>query len=137
MKKWILSLAFLMILSGCMENGIDIPDLGAFPIGVWEIQSYQETGKTLKSKSSLPQNTFGYIFQPNGRMVNRSINGFCGTPPVMTEDFPGTWTRIGDTIRINMRFWGGSIQEDWKILQSTNSTVTLEILRSTYTYDFD
>ena len=120
-----------------MENGIDIPDLGAFPIGVWEIQSYQETGKTLKSKSSLPQNTFGYIFQPNGRMVNRSINGFCGTPPVMTEDFPGTWTRIGDTIRINMRFWGGSIQEDWKILQSTNSTVTLEILRSTYTYDFD
>lgn len=137
MKKWILSLAFLLILSGCMDNGIDVPLVGAFPVGAWEIRDSRGSVLTLNQRNPLPADTYGYIFQPNGRMVSRSINGFCGTPPVIMEDYPGTWTWTGNSIRINTRFWGGTIQEEWKVLQSTNSTVVLEILESTYNYDFD
>lgn len=137
MKKWTLSLAFLMILSGCMENGIHVPISGSFPVGSWEISSHQENGLTLSQRNTLPANTYGYIFQPNGRMISRSINGFCGTPPVITEDYPGTWKWTGNSIIIETRFWGGTINQEWKVLQSTNSTVNLEIIQSTYTYDFD
>jgi hypothetical protein len=137
MKKWLLSFAFVLVLSGCVDNGLDLPFTGLFPAGTWEITEYQENGFTLSHRNQLPQNTYGYIFQTNGRLVNRSINGFCGTPPITTEDYPGTWEWTGTSLLLHMRFWGGTSTQEWKITQTTPSTVTLKILQSKYTYDFD
>jgi hypothetical protein len=135
MKKLLLLLSFLLTLSSCVDSDTPPVQVGLFPLGTWTVGEWQENGFTLNQTQSLPENTYGYIFQKNGKLINRSNSGFCGTPPIITADFEGLWSNNGETITLEMGFWGGTIREEWKLTQVNGSRVTIERLNVDYQFD--
>ncbi|PSK97589.1 hypothetical protein [Cecembia rubra] len=135
MKKLLLFLAALLILHSCVENEFMSMEAGELPIGAWTVESWLENGFILQRTNTLPENTYGYVFEKNGKMISRSNSGFCGTPPIVTEDFGGKWSLRGNVLKVEMRFWGGTIFEEWEILNSDAQSVTVERLKSEYKFD--
>ncbi|RZS95061.1 hypothetical protein [Cecembia calidifontis] len=135
MKKLLLSLSLVLILHSCVENEMISLEEGELPLGAWTIDARQENGFTLKATNTLPKNTYGYVFEKNGKLINRSNSGFCGTPPIVTADFDGKWKWQDEVLKLEMRFWGGTINEEWKILSSGPMTFTVELLKSEYKFD--
>lgn len=135
MKKPLLFLSLFFVLNSCVENDMLTLEAREFPLGSWTVSDWQENGFTLERTDPLPENTFGYHFRRNGKMVNRSHSGWCATPPVVTADFDGKWSLKGEVLKLEMRFWGGTIFEEWKIIGSDAQTVTVERLKSEAKFD--
>lgn len=77
----------------------------------------------------------GYSFKRNGKMVNRNYAGWCATPPVVMADYDGKWKLKGEVLKLEMRFWGGTVFEEWKVIGSDPQTVTIERLKSEVKFD--
>ncbi len=135
MKKPILFLSLFFVLNSCVENDILTLEAGEFPLGSWTVSDWQENGFTLERADPLPENTMGYVFRRNGKLVNRTYSGWCATPPVVMADFDGKWRLQGEVLILEMRFWGGTIFEEWKILGSDPQSVTIERLKSEVEFD--
>lgn len=135
MKRVLLALSMIFILTSCMDQDTMTLEAGEFPLGSWTVAGWQENGFTLERINKLPENTFGYSFKRNGELINRANSGWCGTPPVITADYQGKWQVDGDVLKVEMRFWGGNIIQEWRIISSNAQTVTVELLKSDYKYD--
>jgi hypothetical protein len=105
-------------------------DNGPVPVGTWGNIIYQENDFILEKTQQLQENTYGYRFLSNGKLIHRANSGFCGTPPIVTSDFEGTWEKDGDIIRVESAFWGGQQIQEWKIKGHTGNTFRVEILSS-------
>jgi hypothetical protein len=107
---------------------------GEFPVGTWTNLQYNENGFSMERTNQLKENTYGFIFQDNGKLVNRSNSGFCGTPPIVTQDFSGKWKVEGDVLKLEMDFWGGKIIQEWRISSASSRSVTIEITMNEYKF---
>ncbi|MFZ0280604.1 MAG: hypothetical protein WAL29_03065 [Bacteroidales bacterium] len=108
MKKFTLTLFFMifMIIS-CSENGIEV-DSSNLLLGRWNYTDYQEDISFYERTSEFTD-THGFQFNSDGTLIERKINGFCGTPPVTYADYQGNWTILNDTlIEVNAGYWGGT-----------------------------
>lgn len=80
-------------------------------IGKW-VYDYDEEGGTstvYKKADEFEEDNHGIEFKPEGIFVQRQINGWCGTPPVVYENYAGTWSNSTDSILdIESEFWGGT-----------------------------
>jgi len=115
----------------CMEDPQrSALDKGPAPVGIWSNISYQDNSLILEKGPKLQDNTYGYRFLSNGKLIHRANSGFCGTPPIATSDFEGTWKRDGDIIRLEAGFWGGTQVQEWKILSDTGKTLQVEVISS-------
>ncbi|EON76693.1 hypothetical protein ADIS_3143 [Lunatimonas lonarensis] len=93
-----------------------------------------DQGFTLQQVSSVPANTFGYRLLPGGKMVNRTFSGWCATPPIVTQDYEGTWRLDGDILTWESPFWGGIETQEWRISPSAQNTIRVEVIRRDFTY---
>lgn len=130
-----ISLLFISVLfiSSCVEDPqLSAGEAGPLPVGSWSNLTYNENGMTMEKVSRLKENTYGYRFLSNGKLIHRANSGFCGTPPIVTSDFDGTWTKNGDIIRIEAAFWGGTSIVEWKIISNDFNKLTVEVLKNEY-----
>jgi hypothetical protein len=126
----LLLIALIFIVS-CVEDPLlSASDTGPLPVGSWSNVSYNETGMILEKVNKLQDNTYGYRFLGDGTFVHRANSGFCGTPPIVTSDFEGSWTKDGDILNIQGTFWGGETVEEWQIISSDNNVLTIKVLKS-------
>lgn len=126
----LLLIALIFIVS-CVEDPLlSASDTGPLPVGSWSNVSYNETGMTLEKVNKLQDNTYGYRFLSDGTFIHRANSGFCGTPPIVTSDFEGSWIKDGDILNIQGTFWGGETVEEWQIISSDNNVLTIKVLKN-------
>ena len=109
---------------------------GPLPVGSWVQGEHVDQGFTLQQVSNIPANTYGYRFLPNGKMVNRTLSGWCATPPIVTQDYEGTWQLDGDILTWETPFWGGTEIQEWKISPIAQNQIQVEVIRRDYMYAF-
>ncbi|MCH6201989.1 hypothetical protein MMU07_20605 [Aquiflexum sp. LQ15W] len=135
MKKSLPLLAICFLLFSCMEQETLILETGEFPLGTWTNLQYEETGFTMDRSNRLEENTYGFVFSENGKLIHRANSSFCGTPPILTADFVGKWNVKGDVIEVEVNFWGGKYRQEWKVNQLSGNTVKVELLKQEYFND--
>jgi len=135
MKTLLPLLTICLFLFSCMEQEPLNLESGEFPLGTWTNIQYEETGFTMDRSSKIPANTYGYVFQKNGKLIHRANSGFCGTPPIITADFKGTWKVKGDLVELEVDFWGGKYRQEWKVNQLSGKTVRVELLTQEFIND--
>ncbi len=126
-----LFLLLVLFTVSCVEDPLlSASETGPLTIGSWSNVSYNENGMTLEKVNKLQENTYGYRFLSDGTFIHRANSGFCGTPPIVTSDFEGSWTKNGGIINIHGTFWGGETVEEWEIISSGNNILTINVLKS-------
>ena len=121
----------LFFIVSCVEDPqLSASETGPMPVGSWSNISYNEHGMTMEKVDQLKQNTYGYRFLSDGTFIHRANSGFCGTPPIVTSDYKGSWIKNDQIITIKGTFWGGETAEEWEIISSDNNVLTIKILKS-------
>ncbi|SDY39234.1 MULTISPECIES: hypothetical protein [Rhodonellum] len=129
-KFAIVLLTFFSI--SCMDQGQTEVMAGHFLVGNWTNFEYEMDAFTMEKSKNLASNVYGYSFRKDGTLIQRSNSGWCGTPPVVTSDFQGTWRILGEEVIIEAKYWGGISVQTWKVTQLSNKTLRIEILSSEY-----
>ncbi|WP_114749807.1 hypothetical protein [Pleomorphovibrio marinus] len=131
MKTTLLTFMIALLLFSCMENEDPLAlTSGPVPVGNWSNLTYQENGLAMERVNQLQENTYGYRFLSNGKLIHRSNSGWCGTPPIITNDYEGTWKMDGDIIHFSADFWGGTQTQEWKITSTSGNTLQVEVISS-------
>lgn len=131
--KSILLLLFVAVLSsGCMEFNQNEVVFNHELVGVWSNVEWNESGIRMEKVKKLEKNTYGYVFNSNGTMMARQNAGWCGTPPIVTADYDGTWKLEDGKILISLEYWGGQSTQEWVIANQNNKQVTIHITNAEY-----
>ncbi|MFO7822568.1 MAG: hypothetical protein R6V72_01425 [Cyclobacterium sp.] len=129
MKTTVFTFVLGLLFFSCMENE-DLSALGSepFPVGNWSNLNYQENGFAMEKVNQLQENTYGYRFLSDGKLIHRANSGWCGTPPIVTTDYEGRWEKDGDILKVNVPFWGGTHVQEWKITSTSGNTLQVEVI---------
>lgn len=122
-KKYLLYLPIILIFVSCTENPVNekIPDNLE---GTWVYRSYQDDVYTMEKSTNLENDNSGMIILGNGNLIERKNVGFCGTPPVVYDNYEGNWESLSDTkLLINVDYWGGTENYTLEIVSVTNSVL--------------
>ena len=102
-------------------------------VGSWSDPVYSDNtkGKTIisyKRTKSLSKDSYGIEFLKDGSLVERKNAGWCGTPPVVYNNFSGDWHIQDDNIIINVAYWGGMEHRVLKIIDVAGSKLKVEVV---------
>ncbi|SHN26095.1 hypothetical protein SAMN04488057_114100 [Cyclobacterium lianum] len=129
MRITVFTFVFGLLLFSCMEDqNLSALEAGPIPVGNWTNLEYQENGIALEKVDRLRENTYGYRFLGDGKLIHRANSGWCGTPPIITSDYEGTWEREGEILTLTAPYWGGTQVQKWKIIASTANTLQVEVI---------
>jgi hypothetical protein len=71
---------------------------------------------------------YGFAFFADGRFIEHKNNCSCGTPPIIYEEYEGSWMMQSEqTFEIQVGFWGGQTSYKMDVL-----SVDAEILKFSY-----
>lgn len=132
MKSILLVLFVAILSSGCMEFNQNEVVYDHELIGAWSNVEWSESGISMDKVKKLEKNTYGYLFHSNGTLIARQNAGWCGTPPIVTADYEGTWKVEEGKILIRMEYWGGISTQEWEIANRNNKKVTIHITNAEY-----
>lgn len=107
--KWhcLLIVIIAFALASCAKDEIII-DPDNLLIGNWNYSDYNDDAFLFERSNGFVDDHC-YKFIPEGSMTERKNSGWCGTPPISYEDFPGTWSVINDTlVEVSVGYWGGT-----------------------------
>lgn len=100
--------------------------------GIWVLEQYGNNGVVYNKHQSFVDDKPGFEFLDDGKLLKRQNAGWCGTPPISYSNFEGTWSLKNDSIVVvNYNYWGGTIQEDWKIINLDEDKLSITILDHT------
>ncbi|MDO9511767.1 MAG: hypothetical protein Q7J34_08405 [Bacteroidales bacterium] len=86
--------------------------------------------KILFEKShKLKEKVYGISLLDNHQCVERRNIGFCGTPPVVFDDYHGEWTLADSVLSLRLESLEGIQNFHWKILLLDNKHLLVEILQ--------
>lgn len=122
-KKYLLILPIILILISCTDNLVNesMPDNLE---GTWVYRSYQEDVYTMEKSINLENDNSGLIILGNGKLIERKNIGFCGTPPVVYDNYQGNWESLSDTkLTVVVGYWGGTENFTMDIVSVTNSVL--------------
>lgn len=117
MKKLLILLIPILMLS-CEKDSPELEVLGANSsiIGTWVENSDPSLPPAVDGISRLSRagdfdpDRYGFTFHDDGSFTERKNSGWCGTPPIVYDNFEGTWSPLNDTlIDITVAYWGGSM----------------------------
>ena len=93
--------------ASCAKDEIII-DPDNLLIGNWNYSDYNDDALLFERSNGFVDDHC-YKLIPEGSMTERINSGWCGTPPISFEDFPGTWSVINDTlVEVSVGYWGGT-----------------------------
>lgn len=121
-----------LALFSCRKENTFIQDSNTELIGSWINPQYNDTVVIYTRANNLVENQYGITFQSGDKLVERQNSGWCGTPPVTTADYEGTWNKEGSLVHIKVGYWGGISIQTWKIVSLNNETLTVYIAESSY-----
>ncbi|MCD8529276.1 MAG: hypothetical protein LRY27_04830, partial [Chitinophagales bacterium] len=71
-------------------------------VGVWEYESYDTDlhASVYNKVKKFSEDKGGYEFKRNGDLIDRN-SGWCGTPPLVYQNYNGTWKLKDNLILVN------------------------------------
>lgn len=124
MKNFIKALLILpIILISCSDNPVNesVPENLE---GTWVYRSYENDVFTMEKSISLENDNSGLIILGNGKLIERKIVGWCGTPPVVYDNYKGNWKSLSaKELKISVDYWGGTENFNMEIISVTNSVL--------------
>ena len=117
----IIRILFLVLMSqslmlSCKKDDVKLNENQDNLIGNWINPEYTDSLIVLEKSGTLKLNEYGISFKADGKLIERKINGWCGTPPVVYSDYEGTWTKQDSLISIEVGYWGGTSVYKWIII---------------------
>lgn len=131
-KLSLLVLLCSFMLLGCEEYEEPITQQTQMLIGNWISPDYNDTLVTFKRSNNLIEQKYGLAFKDEGVLLERKNAGWCGTPPIFFADFDGVWSVSGSNIIINVAYWGGSADYNWKIVTMNKDRLTIARIEEVY-----
>ncbi len=132
MKTLFTTLLLALTLVACQKEAIIVPDGNTDLIGSWINPQYVDTVITYERAEKLVDNQYGFTFITGNKLIARQNSGWCGTPPISTSDFEGTWVQNDSEIMLTMGYWGGTSIQTWKIISLNKQKLVVYISSSKY-----
>lgn len=129
-NKLLLLVIPVLLLSSCSDE-IETGQSGL--LGSWTNEQVNDSLLTFQRTASLSDNKYGFSFDSSGKFVERTISGWCATPPVSYVNNQGSWTSYNDMVFISTTFWGGTATYKWKILSVDKFSLKLCKISEKYT----
>jgi hypothetical protein len=133
MRILIVILLFPLAFISCQKDESPVMDRSELLIGNWTNPQYADTLITYTRAASLTENEPGITFEAGNKMMERKNSGWCGTPPITTADYDGTWTRNDSIVTIAVGYWGGTAGYTWKIITLNEQKLVISIVKAVYT----
>lgn len=131
--KHILVIALIAIaFTACKKDEQPVEPTNQSLVGSWLMAESQDTLLHFVKTDNLAENQYGITFMSNNSLIERKNNSFCGTPPITTADYNGTWSYTDSLITISVGYWGGTAQYSWKILSQTSNHLTIDVVESKF-----
>lgn len=123
-------LPIIFLLFSCTDNPIN-QSVTENLLGTWVFRSYENETYTMEKSFKLEDENSGLVILNNGLLIERKNIGWCGTPPVVYDNYKGTWkSASNNTLEVNVEYWGGTENYSIEIVSVTNSTL---VFKKTYT----
>jgi hypothetical protein len=119
----------IIVLVACEKSNDSISNDSVKLIGNWINPVAIDTIWKFEKASSLRNNDYGFSFKSNKLFVERTNAGWCATPPISYADFHGTWEMSDSIININVAYWGGLSNYQWKIISIDNRNLIIYRLK--------
>ncbi len=132
MKTITLLFLLSLALTSCQKLADPVVTGNEELIGSWTDPQYTDTIVTYTRAQSLVENQYGITFKTGNKLVERQNSGFCGTPPITTADYEGTWSQKDSIVNITVGFWGGRIDYTWEIITLNDQKLVITIVKADY-----
>ena len=120
----------LLIFVSCSRNSVQKKDQSDEIVNTWVYQGYDNETDifTYKSANGLDDNNSGWVFKPNGDMIERTVNSLRATPPVIYANYDNKWTRVkNNLIKVEGTYWGGEKKYSIEVISITSNTLYVKI----------
>ncbi|GAB3419059.1 hypothetical protein [Niabella aquatica] len=138
----ILSGALMIGAASCSKNNDSLPVQEEITggehvdakqlLGNWTPKEYKDETTVYEKTANLKANQYGYMLKAGGKLTARSNAGWCGTPPIITNDYEGTWTLEHNILTINGLYWGGKVIEKWEVMAVSATSLSLKIISTEF-----
>ncbi len=131
----LLSIAVLITASIFSCHKEDIPPIEAESlVGCWFNPEYTDSLITFEKAYLRNSNSYSLTLKYDGTLIERKNAGWCGTPPVTLTDFEGTWCLTDSIITVNVGYWGGNAEYQWKVNWIMNNKLQVTVLDQKYNF---
>ncbi len=114
-------------LNSCQKSDQYQPGSGL--IGVWSNPEYNDSIRRFTRLEQLVPDAYAVVFLENGQLIERKNGGWCGTPPVVYEDFKGQWRQRGKLIDLEVPYWGGVLKETWELMELDAASLKVKVIQ--------
>lgn len=104
-------------------------------MGTWINPTPVDTFWQYERAAQLNNGAYGFSFKSNDQFIERKNEGWCGTPPITLVNFEGTWSKKDSLITINVDYWGGKADYQWKIISLDDHHLVIYKVNETYGYN--
>lgn len=125
-KHYLIILPIIFLLISCSDNPINqsVPEN---LLGTWVFRSYENEVYTMEKSFILENDNSGLVILNNGSLIERKSIGWCGTPPIVYDNYQGTWKSAPDNkLEVNVEYWGGTEIYSMEIVSVTNSKLVFK-----------
>lgn len=127
-----LLVSFFFVFAGCDKNDTTIPMSSDPVVGYWINRQYNDSTISFERSDALRDADYGLAFKSGGKLVERKNTGWCGTPPIVYDDYEGSWTKNDSILDITASYWGGVAIYKWKLLSVTDSSLEVRVISEDY-----
>ena len=90
---------------------------------------YSDQEILFEKSSKLEEKVYGISLLDNQQCIERRNIGFCGTPPVVFDDYHGQWNLADSILSFQIESLEGIQNFQWKILLLDDKQLLVEILQ--------
>jgi len=132
-RLFLLALLFTGLVSCDKNDSVSITEKQLL-LGSWVSPVYQDNLITYTRSSELKDYAYGFSFGPDGKFIERTISGWCATPPVVYDNNNGNWSLSGidKVIIVKVANWQGEAIYKWKIIKITENELKLQLLSKNF-----
>ena len=132
MKTLIITILVTLVFVSCRKDETPVLNGNDKLVGSWINPLYNDTLVTYTKADNLLENEPGFTFKSGNTLICRQNSGWCGTPPITTADYEGTWNWKDSMVDIATTYWGGSASFSWKVISLDNSKLVVWVAKSEY-----
>lgn len=138
MKTFGKVLFFLFLITtmmACEESLQPMDNSSDELIGTWINPTPVDTLWQYDRAATLDNAGYGFSFKADDQFVERKNAGWCGTPPISYSNFEGTWSQNDSLITINVDYWGGKADYQWKVISLDEHHLIVYKVKEVYHYE--
>ena len=129
MKQFLIAFFITFSFIACQKDETPVLQGNEALVGTWINPQYTDSLVTYTRSANLVENEVGFTFKPNNTLVCRENSGWCGTPPIVTADYEGTWSWNDSLVNIKTSYWGGKTEFTWKIISMNQQELVVTVLK--------